>query len=590
VVADSLLVLLDEAMRARVVAPRARAGTYAFEHETIREALYEELPTARRVDLHRRVAEAIEARAVGDLRVNDLAYHYYRGLPRAEPARVEQHARSAAEAAMRRLAYEDAAQFFGWALEAQRFQQEVDPRRCCEVLVARGNALRMSGRLSETRSTIGHAIEIARKNGYADLLWASARALRPTVRSALVPDRLALEALEDASKLASGDQTSLQIRVLAQLACIPPYSLSATQSHELSERAVNLARQSGNAADLTQALISRLHVLSGPDHIEESLAVTDEVLCLDPNSAMEVEIARYYTLVHSGDIPAANAALERHGRVVRELRRPEAMWHHERLLALRDLHAGEFDRADARFHELFVQARRLRLPYGGIHAMMHACALAYERHGLEAISGTQWRGELEWASAIPSFQAHWVRFLMESRRRDDARQAFEALAQDGFASITREVGYLNALAHLSLVAVWLEDHDRAKVLYELLRRYPNHNTPNGFNYYLGSVSFFLGSLARLLGQTRAAVRHFEDAITMNHRLGMVSQWARSQAALGDLLAESARPQDRQRAGALLAEAADTAARLEMGPFSAEVTRSRARLAQSVDTPSARARG
>jgi DNA-binding winged helix-turn-helix (wHTH) protein/tetratricopeptide (TPR) repeat protein len=593
IAAEPLLLRLDEAARARVVAPRPRAGTYAFEHETIREALYEELSTARRVDLHRRVAEAIEARSAGDLRANDLAYHYYKGLPSAEPARVEQHAREAGESAMRRYAYEDAAQFFGWALEAQRFQEGVEPRSCCELLISIGTALRMSGRLAESRDAIERAIAIARQSRFADLLWAAARALRPTVRSALVPDKLALEALEDASNLASDDQTSLRIRVLAQLACIPPYSLSTEQSHELSERAVTLARQSGNAGDLTHALISRLHVLSGPDHLASLLAVTDEVLRLDPNSAVEVEIARYCAYVHKGDMPAADAALERFGRVVRDLRRAEGVYHHERLSALRLLHAGEFDRADTRFHELFVQARRLRLPYDGIHAMMHAAALAFERHGLEAISDGMWRSELAWASAIPSFQAHWVRFLMECRRRDEARQAFEAIARDGFASLTKDVGYLNSLAHLSLAAVWLQDPLRARTLYELLRPYPHHNTPNGFNYYLGSVSFFLGHLAKFLGQTRDAIRHYEDAAVMNLRLGMVPQWARTQAALGDLLADSTRPADRQRAESLLAEAGETARRLEMAPLAAEVARIESRLAAGTlvsELPTARARG
>ena len=89
--------------------------------------------------------------------------------------------------------------------------------------------------------------------------------------------------------------------------------------------------------------------------------------------------------------------------------------------------------------------------------MMHASAVAYDRIGLEAISGTRWRAELDWASAIPSFQAHWVRFLMEIGRRDEAREAFDAMAQEGFANVTKEIGYLNALAHLSLVAVWLHD-------------------------------------------------------------------------------------------------------------------------------------
>ena len=462
VTGEGLLVALDEATKARIVAPRSRAGTYGFVHETIREALYEEMPAALRVDLHRRVAEAIEMRLAGDLRANDLAYHYYHGLPRAEPARVERHARVAGESAMRRFAYEEAAQFFGWALEAQRFQDGVDDRNCCEVLLALAAAQRMSGLIVASRKSVQRAIEIARQNEFANLLWEAARCLRPTVRSALVPDALALQALEDASRL-DEDQPSLRIRVLAQLACIPPYSLSIEQSASLSLRAVELARARGDVRDLTQALISRLHVLSGPDHIEDTLAVTAEILRLDPGSAGEVEGTRYCALLQLGDIPRADAVLENFGRVARLLRRPEALWHHERMSALRLLHTGDFEQAEARFHELFVQSRRLRLPYGQMHAVMHATAVAYDRVGLDAFSGNSgtgvsssgWRAQLEWAHAIPSFQAHWVRFLVETGHREDAREAFEAIAQGCFSCVTKEIGYLNALAHLSLAAVWL---------------------------------------------------------------------------------------------------------------------------------------
>jgi hypothetical protein len=78
---------------------------------------------------------------------------------------------------------------------------------------------------------------------------------------------------------------------------------------------------------------------------------------------------------------------------------------------------------------------------------------------------------------------------------------------------------------------------------------------------------------------------------MNQRLGMVPQWARTLAALGDLLAESPRSQDRHQAAGLLAEAAETASRLDMAPLSAEVARSQVRLAQSVaDRQTVRARG
>jgi tetratricopeptide (TPR) repeat protein len=545
----------------------------------------------RRIDLHRRVAEAIEARLAGDLRVNDLAYHYYRGLPCTEPARVERHARQAGESAMRRFAYEDAAQFFGWALEAQRFQDGVDARSCCEILLALAAAQRLSGRILDSRRSIQRAILLATENRFADLLWEAARGLRPTVRSALVPDSLALQALEDASKLATDDEASLRIRVLSQLACIPPYSLSTEQSDELSARAVDLARRRGDAGDMTQALISRLHVLSGPDHIEESLAVAEEILRLDPNSAVEVEGARYSSFLHAGDMPRAYAALESFGVLSRQRRRPEATWHYERMSALRLFHEGEFELADARFHELFVQSRRLRLPYGKMHAVMHACMGAYERTGLGAISSTGWRGELEWASAIPSFQAHWVRFLMEAGRAEEAREAFDAMAVRGFKSITNEVGYLNALGHLSVVAASLRDRTRGASLYELLRPYPHHNTPNGFQYCMGSVSYFLGVLAKLLGHDREAVGHLEDALSMNLRIGFAPQVARTQALLGRVLGKSPRSQDGIRAMSLLNDAAATARRLDMSQLAAEVESSRTRI-EGIDAPrsSARARG
>ncbi len=236
--AEDVLVQLDEAERARLIAPRRRAGTYGFTHDTIREALYEELSTARKVELHGRVARAFEQRSGGDFRLNDLAYHYYRGLPRADPAVVERYARMAGEAAMRGFAYEDAAQFFGWALDAQRFRGEGDARSHCELLLALAAALRLSGRVRDAQKSVARAIDIARTNRFADMLSNAAHMLRPYSAIALVPDPIALEALEDASRLLTDDQRSLRIRVLGQLACIPPYSLSVEKSHDLSARAV----------------------------------------------------------------------------------------------------------------------------------------------------------------------------------------------------------------------------------------------------------------------------------------------------------------------------------------------------------------
>jgi DNA-binding winged helix-turn-helix (wHTH) protein len=579
--AESLLVRLDEAERARLIAPRRRSGTYGFTHDTIREALYEELSTARRVELHGRVARAFEERSGGDFRLNDLAYHYHRALPRVDPSVVERYARMAGEAAMRGFAYEDAAQFFGWALDAQRFRGDADARSHCELLLALATASRLSGRVRDAHKSVERVIDIARKNGFADLLSEAARRLRPYSAIALVPDPIALQALEDASKLLTEDQRSLRIRVLGQLASIPPYSLTIEKSQELSARAVALARE-GTEEDLIEALKGRLHALSGPDHIDQLLEVTGDILHLDAYLTSlhrgEAEVARYHAFLHKGDIPAALRAVDEIGRLGRVLRRPETLWHYDRDCAQLAFHGGDFQGAQTKFQDLAVRSRQLRLPYGKFFFIMQVLLLAYERGGVSTLqsSAREWRNEFQWASALPTFRAHEIRFVLEVGNVDEARRAFEAMAQAGFADITRELGYLNALAQLSLVAVALGDQDRGAVLYDLMKPYPHHNTPTSFGYYQGSVSYFLGQLASLLGRTGDAVGHLEDALAMNGAMGFAAQVARTQVALAGALSEEGGKAGRQRVTELVAEAHATAQRLEMGPLLAEIERFRAR--------------
>jgi tetratricopeptide (TPR) repeat protein len=490
------------------------------------------------------------------------------------------------------FAYEESSEFYEWALEARRFRSDADARGQCELLLALATTLRMSGRVRDAQKHIARAIEIARQNKFADLLSAAARKLRPSAATALVADPLALQALEDASALVTDGEPSLRIRILSQLACMPPYSLSIEKSQELSAKAVALARQGSDSGDLVEALRSRFHALSGPDSIDEILAVADEIQRLEPymQSQMrgEAELARFQAYIHKGDMRGAERALEELGRVGRALRRPETMWHYERDKATLAFQAGRFDEAQAVFHDLFAQGRRLRLPYGKFFFMMHVLVLAYERTGFGILQDaeTEWRTHLDWAASLPSYQAHEIRFLFEMKRTEDARQAFDDMARKGFDSITRELGYLNALGQLSVVAVGFGDRERAESLYALLRPYPAHNTPTNFGFYQGSVSYFLGLLAGLLGRTRDSATHLEDALEMNTRLGCVPQIARTQLALASVLSSDG-PRGARRASDLVAQASATARRLSMAPLLEQIERFRTQQASPASRLTAR---
>ena len=74
-----------------------------FSHALVRTTLYEELSAARRVALHRKVAEALEALHTGELddHLPALAYHWSRaGTPAAEIGRAVEYAARAGDRAL----------------------------------------------------------------------------------------------------------------------------------------------------------------------------------------------------------------------------------------------------------------------------------------------------------------------------------------------------------------------------------------------------------------------------------------------------------------------------------------------------------
>ena len=97
---DRLLEALEEAMAARVIAELPRAtDQYWFSHALIRETLYEELSTTRRVRLHRQIGEALEELdAEGNL--PQLAYHFAEAAPGGDVEKAVDYAERAAERAI----------------------------------------------------------------------------------------------------------------------------------------------------------------------------------------------------------------------------------------------------------------------------------------------------------------------------------------------------------------------------------------------------------------------------------------------------------------------------------------------------------
>jgi tetratricopeptide (TPR) repeat protein len=122
---DRLLDVIDEGIRAQLIGEVA--GTphrFTFMHALIRETLYGELTTTRRVRLHRRVGEAIEqlAGSKPSPPLADLAYHFAQAAPSGAADKAVDYATRAGDRAADGLALEEATRLYDMALQALDFK------------------------------------------------------------------------------------------------------------------------------------------------------------------------------------------------------------------------------------------------------------------------------------------------------------------------------------------------------------------------------------------------------------------------------------------------------------------------------------
>ena len=121
---SELLDALEEATRAQLVDESQQVrGRFAFMHALIRETLYSELSSSRRVRLHRRVADAIErlAQDMPTPPLAELAYHFSQAASAGALDKTVDYATRAGDRAAEGLAHEEAERLFDMALQSLEF-------------------------------------------------------------------------------------------------------------------------------------------------------------------------------------------------------------------------------------------------------------------------------------------------------------------------------------------------------------------------------------------------------------------------------------------------------------------------------------
>jgi len=578
---DALLDALDEALGSQLIAERSR-NTYVFTHALIRATLYDELSTPRRIQLHRRIAEALEslyADSIDD-HLGELAAHYMASTG-GEAQKAIEYSIRAGDHARALFAWEEAAAHYQRALEAMDLIKAPPEDKRCRVLLSLAECQRVQGQRAESIQTLRDAAAVARELGSAGLFAEAAIAFERTAYNYaedVSEERLAL--LDEALATLKNEETVQRVRAL----CFRVRAAAAVANSRAGSIAAGFLLYSGpkdpevlaqarEALALAErlgddtAIATACDVLHGygwtPDNLEERLALTERGHAAAVRAGSVTLLAsllnwRVNALLEFGDIPAVRAVAEEGEalakrsvlRTAAPLTTRIALEAAEGRLALADAHQAELASSAGTPDEVAFSVAQL----GSIRWLQ----------GRFPELAPMWGTVVERFPGAPAFAAAFAVLHAHAGESAEACSQIDLIIAGNVANIPRDFIWKATLYMLADACAEARHDPAGQALYDALLAYAQANAAVNYALALGSVARVVGRLAALLGRWDEAEQHFEMALTANERMGFHAWTAWTRLNYGDMLLRRNRNGDRDRAVALLTEALDFAKESGMG--------------------------
>ncbi len=527
---DELLGVLHEAIAERVVGEvPGSTARLRFGHALIRDTLYDDLPLAQRLRLHRDAARALEAVYAEDLEPHlaELAHHYFAAAPAGVDEKALEYAQRAGDRAVSQLAYEEAVRLYEMALTLVG----ADATRC-DLLLALGDAQARAGETPASKRTFLQAADLAEKLELPERLAGAAlgyggRIIWEVSRD----DPHAVRLLERALAATADEDSILRVRLLARLAGGPYRDIQFDRERgmALSAGALEMARRIGDPASIGYALAGYIAAHHSPDFTPEQLALGTEQLesamgAGDLERAAEGHEHCLTALIELGRIGEAKASLAELNRLAEELRQPSQKWFVAVYAALITLLEGNLDDAE----EMIDGARRL-----GERSQSWNAAVSYglqmfvlrREQGRVAEVEDLVRRSAEDYPTYPIWRSVLALTAADLGHTAEARGILEAL----MGTMRFDEEWLVSMCVLAETAHAVGDAEHAQVIYELLLPYADRIAVSYPEISVGPVSRYLGLLAEALQRRADAERHFAEALEASERIGARTWLARARA-------------------------------------------------------------
>lgn len=554
---EEMLDALEEATAAGIVAEVASApGRWTFTHALVRHALYEELSITRRVRLHQRVGEALEALApdAPGPHLAELAFHFSQAAVAGGADKAINYGKQAGEYSLASAGYEEAARHFEAALEVAE-DAGVDRETCADLLLAQGGAERRIGDPRPARATFERVVALV---GGADPVrlaraavgYAGGENLRFWTQVG-VADPRCIELLEQALQALGPQDNGLRAQTLGTLAQELQWVPGAEQlREELSAEAVAIARRLGDAATLASVLLARNLAVASPGYFEEvrtnaaeSLRLADEL----GNGQLRAWSISHSLLAHLwlGDVDRAKELIEASEQACDAIKDPAAFM----IDSVRGCLAaaeGRLAESEALLRRSFTAGQAVRDPntfltFGASMALLRLLQGRWaELAGpLEAII-TSLPGIAGFEHAARAYSFSAVGMV------DEARAQLNLVDPGDPASLPRNVMFLGALQALARAYLTVGVRNRAQVIYDLMAPYEHCDAAVGW-IPIGPVSLGLAYAAAASGRLDIAEGHFEAGLAAVRSRGWTSFVVEAEVYYATMLVQRDGPGDRERA-------------------------------------------
>ncbi|MBB2913312.1 DNA-binding SARP family transcriptional activator [Streptosporangium becharense] len=523
---------LDQATRAGLLVPHA--SPMAFVHDLVRETLLDGIPPLRRAKIHREVMAVLATRPGVDVSV--IAHHAVEAGPTAydEAARWS---RAAAEQASLRLAYEEAALWWGRAVEAHGACSS-DPVDHVELLLRQVRALLEAGDALGARKARAQAIRVADRAAERGGPALVARALTALDAPSVWTLRNPYEEVElrlvhrfevALASLPPGDSTE-RARLLGGLAQELYDGTENPRCDSLSAAAVETARRLGDPHLLMQTLSARQLSLPQSTHSRELLEIATELLDLasrtrTPGFELLAQMLFTHHRLELSDVAGADEAAACCDAILERLPLPWPYFQHTMWRAGRLALAGRFDDAEALYGEAEQRAGGIGMWYAGAVVATGRILLHYQR-GSMADTGPL----IDSITGIHRTMDHDARILQLCAQGRTA-EAWK-LAESGWPSPPRDWSWLTMTCLQGAAQAALGDVPACQVSYSALLPHSGKISVGSAIAPIGPVDWFLALLASALGDHGTATRHLVALVRQTSRTGLPAWRERAMTAAG----------------------------------------------------------